>query len=223
MAAYKEIQLAVEEILLHLESMAESRYQEGMERFGIRYNRALGIRIPKLRAYAKELGKQHELALELWKTDLHEAKLVAIFLADPKKITLTEIEAWVKDFDSWDICDQACGNVFDKTPWAYDLAETWTKRKPEFEKRAGFTMIACLAIHDKKAEDERFIAFLPILEREAYDDRNFVKKAVNWALRQIGKRNDALKEHAMVCAESILKQGSTSAKWIARDALRELA
>lgn len=141
---------------------------------------------------------------------------------EPKMVTVKQMENWVKDFDSWDLCDQCCGDLFDKTEFAYQKAMEWSKRDEEFVKRAGFVLMAKLALHDKKAEDKAFLTFLPIIKRESIDDRNFVKKAVNWALRQIGKRNVDLNIAAVETAKEIQKMDSRSAKWIAADALREL-
>jgi 3-methyladenine DNA glycosylase AlkD len=213
--------ITAKEIIEDLKEIADPGFRTGLSRFGINSETALGIKIPMLRDYAKHLKKNHALALQLWETKVHEARLLAIFIADHKQVTETQMEKWVKDFSSWDICDQACG-LFDKTPFAFDKAVEWSKRKNEFEKRAGFAMMATLAVHDKKANDKKFIAFFPLLEKEAHDERNFVKKAVNWAIRQIGKRNIELNKAAVELAKKIQQQNSKSAKWIAADALREL-
>lgn len=205
-----------------LQQMASPKYRDGMLRFGIVNNKALGVRIPDLRKLAKEIKKNHTLAQQLWDTDIHEARLLATMIADPKLVTEHQIDQWVLDFDSWDICDQACSNLFDRTPFAINKAFEYSSREDEFVKRAGFVLMAALSVHDKKADDMVFIQFIPIIEREAHDERNFVKKAVNWALRQIGKRNNSLKLLAIATAERILQQKSKAAKWIAGDALREL-
>ncbi len=193
-----------------------------MGRYGINVENAYGVSIPALRKMAKEIGKNHDLALELWDTGVHEARLLAGFISDYKNITEKQMESWVSEFDSWDICDQVCSNLFDKTEFAYDKAVEWSARKEEFVKRAGFVLMAALSVHDKKAKDNVFIKFLPIIRRESTDERNFVKKAVNWALRQIGKRNSSLNKKAIKVGEEILKFDSKTAKWIARDALKEL-
>lgn len=193
-----------------------------MARFGINASRAFGIKLPVLREMAKPYRKNHALALELWKTQLHEAKLVAIFIDDPKALTEAQMEAWIKDFDSWDITDQACMGLFTHWPLAYDKVVEWSYRTPEFERRAAFSLLAGLTVHDKKAENEKFIRLLPVIESAATDERNFVKKAVNWALRQIGKRNEVLNLEAIACARRIQQLPSKSARWIAADALREL-
>jgi 3-methyladenine DNA glycosylase AlkD len=183
----------------------------------------LGISLTQLRAIAKRYKRDHELALALWDSNLHEARLLAILIDDPEKLTIRQMERWLRDFDSWDIVDVACSNLFDKTPHAFAKAHEWAARKQEFQKRAGFTMMATLAVHAKSAPDADFEAFLPVIEREAHDARNFVKKAVNWALRQIGKRNLHLNAAAIAAAERIRAHDSPPARWIAADALRELS
>jgi len=205
-----------------LKEMASPAHREGMLRFGIANNKALGVKIPMLRKLAKDLKTDHELALQLWDTDIHEARLLATMIADPKQVTEVQIDKWVLDFETWDVCDQTCGNLFDRTPFAIEKALEYSAREEEFVKRTGFVLMAALAVHDKNADDMVFIQFFPIIEREAWDERNFVKKAINWALRQIGKRNNTLKPLAIATAERILLQNSKAAKWIATDALREL-
>ena len=205
-----------------LESQSNPENVEGMKRFGISTKTALGLRKPQMEAVAKRIGRNHELAQRLWDSGIHEAKHVAAMIDDPKKVTEAQMERWVKDFDSWDVCDDCCGTLFDKTPFAYRKAMEWCKREQEFVKRAGFAMMAELAVHDKAAEDGKFLQFLPAIRMGAIDERNFVKKAVNWALRQIGKRNPALNVRAIALAEEIARLDSRSARWIAADALREL-
>ena len=209
-------------VIDRLKQMASPVYREGMLRFGIANHKAFGVKIPQLRKLAKEIKNDHHLALQLWDTDIHEARLLATMIDDPKQVTKKQIDKWVLDFETWDVCDQACGNLFDRTPFAIEKALEFSARKEEFVKRTGFVLMAALAVHDKKADDMVFIQLFPIIEREAWDERNFVKKAVNWALRQIGKRNNTLKPLAIATAERILQQNSRSAKWIATDALREL-
>ncbi|ACU61753.1 DNA alkylation repair protein [Chitinophaga pinensis] len=212
----------VTDIIDLLKEKADTRYHAGMLRFGIDNEKALGVKLPELRKLAKIIKKKHTLALQLWETGIHEARILASLIADPKLVTPQLIDSWTNDFTSWDICDQACGNLFDRTPYAIEKALAFSQHEREFVKRAGFVLMAELAIHDKKANDKIFIRFLPVIEREAWDNRNFVKKAVNWALRQVGKRNDSLLPLAIRCAERILLQDSKAAKWIAGDALREL-
>jgi 3-methyladenine DNA glycosylase AlkD len=211
-----------QEILEQLKRLANPEAVAGMARFGINSENTYGISIPELRRIAKETGRDHALAEALWETGVHEARLLACFVDDPKQVTETQMERWVADFNSWDVCDQCCSSLFDKTPFAYQKAVEWSGREAEFTRRAGFTMMASLAVHEKKAEDARFEPFFPILVRESTDGRNFVKKAVNWALRQIGKRNRRLNRLAIETAEEIARIDSKSARWIAADALREL-
>lgn len=193
-----------------------------MQRFGISTKTALGLRKPQMEAVAKKIGRDHALALQLWDSGIHEAKHVAAMIDDPKQVSEDQMDRWVKDFDSWDVCDDCCGTLFDKTPFAYRKAMEWSGREEEFVKRAGFALMAELAVHDKGAEDGKFLQFLPVIKMGAVDERNFVKKAVNWALRQIGKRNIALNRHAIVVAEEIARLESRTARWVAADTLREL-
>jgi len=211
-----------DEILRRLQSLADPKAVEGMARFGINPKNTYGVSIPNLRATAKEAGRNHLLAEQLWSSGIHEARILAGMIENPKMVTERQMDNWVKDFDSWDVCDQVCSNLFDKTPFAHQKALEWSKRSEEFVKRAGFVLMATLAVHDKKVKDEAFLKFLPLIKREATDDRNYVKKAVNWALRQIGKRSIKLNEAAVETAKEIQGLNSKSARWIASDALREL-
>jgi len=211
-----------EEIIKKLKSLANPRNLEGMARFGISSKNTLGISIYDLRPLAKQIGKNHKLALELWDSGIHEARILASYIDEPEKVTEKQMEKWVSSFDSWDVCDQVCSSLFDQTPFVWKKLEEFTKRKEEFVKRTGFTLMACLAVHDKKAQDKDFIKLLPIIKRESTDERNFVKKAVNWALRQIGKRNKNLNKEAIKTAKEILKIENKTARWIASDAIREL-
>ena len=190
-------------------------------RVGIPNDSALGITIPALRTLARIVGRDHELALQLWETGIHEARLLAAFIDDPAQVTESQLERWVSDFDSWDICDGVCG-LFERTPRAWAKAVEWSAREEEFVQRAAFTLVAGFAVHDKDAPDAHFLAFLPIIRERSSDDRNFVKKAVNWALRNIGKRNGILNVAAIELAEQIRADGSRAGRWIAADALREL-
>ncbi len=195
---------------------------EGMGRYGIKVDDALGISMPEIRSMAKQIGKNHELAQLMWESKIHEARILAGLIDEPKLVTYEQMESWVVDFDSWDVCDQVCSNLFDKTAYAYRAAREWSKRDEVFVKRAGFVMMAALAVHDKKAGNEPFLEFLKIIKAGSADDRNFVKKSVNWALRQIGKRNLVLNRAAIETAIEIDESGPSSAHWIAKDALREL-
>lgn len=218
--------MTADEIINELRQLSDPAKAFDFERYAIKTPKWFGIRAPELKAFAREVKKlvadRHATALELWDSGIYDARAVAFMIDDVKKVTPEQMDAWVRDFDNWATVDGACSYLFCRTPFAYDKAFEWAEREPEFEKRAGFSMMAYLAVHDKKAPDENLIAFLPILERHAYDDRNFVKKAVNWALRQIGKRNLALNKLAIQSAERIKAQDTKAARWIAADALREL-
>lgn len=218
--------MRVEDIIKKLEAMENPANVAGMARFGIVTKKAFGISAPDLRSFAKEIKKQtadrHQLALDLWQTGIHEARAIAYLIDDPKKVAERQMEAWVKDFDNWAICDGTCGHLFCKTGFAYQKAFEWSAREEEFIKRAGIVLMAWLAVHDKKADDEQLAKFLPVLEEKSDDDRNLIKKAVNWALRQIGKRNLALNRLAVETAEKIKRRNTKPARWIASDALREL-
>jgi 3-methyladenine DNA glycosylase AlkD len=209
-------------VLGRLRSMADPAAVAGMARFGIHTRAALGISVPTLRKIASEIGPDHALARELWESGIHEARILAALIEDSAMVTEAQMEVWVEGFDSWDVCDGCCANLFDKTPFAYRKAIEWSGRKEEFVKRAGFTLMAQLAVHDKRAKDPKFARFFVAIRRESMDERNFVKKAVNWALRQIGKRNLSLNHAAIRTAQEIERIGSRSARWIAADALREL-
>lgn len=211
-----------EEIITELELLSNPEDVEGRARFGINHTKTYGVRMPELRRIAKAAGKNHDLAEKLWNAGYGETKILAGLIEDPKMVTETQMENWVVGFDSWDVCDQCCINLFRKTPFAYNKVFEWSTREEEFVKRAAFAMIAVLAVHDKKADDKKFEEFFPLIIRESVDNRNFVKKAVNWALRQIGKRNLNLNKMAVEIAEEISTIDSKSAKWIAADAIGEL-
>jgi 3-methyladenine DNA glycosylase AlkD len=213
---------SIKEVIEKLKSLSNPEAVEGMARFGINPKMTLGVSIPQLRKTAKELGKGHELALDLWETGIHEARILAGMIDEPEDLSEKQMEQWAGDFDSWDVCDQVCMNLFRKSPVAYKKAVEWSKRDKEFVKRAGFALMAVLAVGDKKASDDRFTGFLPYIKKESTDNRNYVKKAVNWALRQIGKRNLNLNKMAVKAGKEIYNIDSKSAKWIASDALREL-
>ena len=213
---------SVEEVLDSLRSKAKPDQLEGMARYGIGVERRLGVSVPDMRKMAKELGRDHKLALELWETRIAEAQILASMIDEPAKLTEGQMEDWVKDIDSWDVCDQTCMNLFEKAPFAWKKINDWSVREEEFVKRAAFALIACLAWHDKKAKDEIFIESFPVIVRAATDERNFVKKGVNWALRNIGKRNRKLNKAAIVVAREIQQINSKAARWIAADTIREL-
>lgn len=211
-----------ETILNKLKALSNPKAVEGMARFGINPENTYGVSIPTLRKMAKEIGKNHSLAQQLWVSGIHEARILASMVDDPNQVTEKQMDSWIKDFDSWDVCDQCCMNLFSKTSVAWEKAIEWTKREKEFEKRAGFVLMACLAWYDKESPDEKFLVFFHAIKQEADDERNYVKKAVNWALRNIGKRNLNLNRKAVETAKEIQKTDSKSAKWIASDAIREL-
>jgi 3-methyladenine DNA glycosylase AlkD len=214
--------MTLQQVLYEMKQRADPKAVAGMARFGIQTSKALGLSIPQIRNVAKKVGTDHDLAGELWKTGYHEARILASMVDDPAKVSEAQMERWATDFDSWDVVDGCCGNLFDRTESAVRKAHEWSKRKEEYVKRAGFVLIAEKAVHDKKTPDKTFLDFLPVIVREASDERNFVKKAVNWALRQIGKRNSTLNAAAIQTCATIREADSRSAKWIAADALREL-
>jgi len=214
--------MTCDEVLAVLRSHANPVNVAGMARFGISSERTLGVSMPVMRRLAKQAGKNHALAQELWKSGIHEARIMATLVDELDRVTPRQMNAWARDFDSWDVCDQACQNLFRYTPCAFEKAAEWSHSDREFVKRAGFAMMAGLAVKAKSATDEQFEALLPLIAAGASDDRNFVKKAVNWALRQIGKRNPRLRRKAIAAAKEIQAQGTRPARWIAADALREL-
>ena len=210
-----------QEIIADLKSKANPKNVEGMARFGINPKNTLGISVVELRKLGKKIGKNHQLALELWDSGIHEARILASYVESPETLTEAQMEKWVADFDSWDVCDQVC-DLFGRSKFVLEKIEKWSKSDSEFIKRAAFAMICELTVHDKTASDELFESFLPIIIRESTDERNFVKKAVNWALRNIGKRNVLLNKKALATSREIQKIDSKSARWIAADAIREL-
>ncbi len=211
-----------EDVINRLQALADPEAVAGMAKFGVGGQHTLGISIPTLRQMAKAIGQNHDLAQQLWASGIHEARILAAFIDNPQQVSAAQMDAWVEDFDSWDVCDQCCINLFRQTPFAYQKVDEWSSREEQFVKRAAFALLATLAVHDKKAGDDRFIDFLPLIQRAAADERNFVKKAVNWALRQIGKRNRNLNQAAIRAAQELQQLESKSARWIAADALREL-
>src|SRR5437667_9003510 len=214
--------MTVDFFVEELRKRASSKGREGMSRFGIQTGKAFGVSIPQIRDLAKKIGRNHELAQQLWVSEIHEARILASMVDDPARVSEEQMEKWAIEFDSWDVVDGCCGNLFDKTKFAVRKAHEWSKRREEYVKRAGFVLMAELAVHDKKAADKTFLDFLPLIFREASDERNFVKKAVNWALRQIGKRNSALNSAAIKTCSRLRDSDSRSAKWVASYALREL-
>jgi len=210
------------EVMRTLKALGSPENVAGMARFGIVVRNAYGVSAPALKKLAKQIGRDHALAQQLWRSGNHDARGLAALIDDPAVVDAQQMESWVKDFDSWAVVDGACNNLFRKTAFARRKAIEWAEREEEFVKRAGFSLMACLAVHDKGATDARFLRYLAIIKREARDERNFVKKAVNWALRQIGKRNLRLRQAAISTAKQLRHLDSKAARWIAADALREL-
>jgi len=210
------------EIISKLKEKSNTKSVEGMAKFGMTSTNRLGISVPVMRKLAKQIGKNHDAALELWDSQIPEAQIVAALIAEPEKLTEEQMEHWVKDINSWDVCDQVCMNLFDKSPLAWKKIYDWSEREEEFVKRTAFSLIACIAWHDKTLADEKLIELFPLIKRESTDERNFVKKAVNWALRHIGKKNQNLNKKAIKFAKEIKQIDSKSARWIANDAIREL-
>lgn len=214
---------AASTLLDELKRRANPANVAGMERYGINPQGTLGVSMPAIRSIARQAGKDHQLAQEVWESGIHEARILAAFIADPLELDAELMEKWAADFDSWDVCDQVCSNLFDRSPLAMAKAKEWCTRDETFVKRAGFTLMASLAVHAKKMEDEVFLGFLDLIEQNAQDERNFVKKAANWALRGIGKRSRILNKSALETAARISMQESGAARWVARDAIRELS
>lgn len=210
------------EIISELKLKRDPKNIEGMARFGITSRNTLGIPIPYLRKMATRIGKNQKLSEKLWQSDIHEARMLAAFIGEPELVKEGQMERWVRDFDSWDICDQVCGNLFDRSKFAYKKALQWSSSDKEFIKRAGFVLMATLAVHDKDADNKKFTQFFSIIKAESTDKRNFVRKAVNWSLRQIGKRNKELNLRAIKVSKELKKSESSAARWIGSDALREL-
>ncbi len=214
--------MSAAEVLEELKKLSSEKNREGMSRYGINIETAYGVPVNEIRNLAKRIKTNHLLAQQLWKSRIHEARILASIIADPEITTKTLLNDWVKDINSWDLCDQTCNNLIVKTRHVHDLSLKWSHSKKEFTKRAGFSLMAISAVHDKNSPDEKFVEYLDRISVESNDDRNFVKKSVNWALRQIGKRNHNLNRLAIDCANSILESTESSAKWIARNALKEL-
>ena len=214
--------MEIAEITNHFKRHGSKKNLEGMARYGIYPLNGFGVPIPVVRKLAKQIGKNHELGLKLWETNIHENRLLACMVSDPLKVTKSQMNKWAKEFYSWDICDQVCNNLFLFSPFVYEKAVQWSGNKKEFVKRAGFVLMANLATHSKELRNNDFVKLFSLIKKESIDNRNFVKKAVNWSLRQIGKRNNLLRKKSIKLAEEILQIESKSAKWIAKDALKEL-
>ncbi len=197
--------------------------RDGMARYGIPVGNAFGVSVGDIRRLAKELGRNHALAAGLWKTGQYEARMLACFVDEPKDVTALQMDRWCREFDNWAICDTACFHLFDRTPNAWAKARQWSVHRSEFIKRAGFALMASLVAHDREAQDDKFLALLPLIEKGAHDDRNFVKKAVNWALRTIGKHSHNLHSAALTVAERLARSEKPAPRWVGKDARRELS
>lgn len=213
---------SVSGILATLKRKGTRRNRDGMARYAIVAPKVFGVSVSALRVMAKQIGRDHALAAELWATGWYEARMLATLVDDPAQVTRRQMDQWARDFDNWAICDTACFHLFDRTPHAWSKVDAWSKRREEFVKRAAFALIASLGVHDKKAADAEFLRRLPLIERAATDERNFVKKAVSWALRVVGRRNRALHTEAVALALRLKAMDSRSARWIGSDAYREL-
>ncbi len=210
-------------MLRWLERRGTARNREGMAHFGIRPARTFGVSLATMRPLVRRLGRDHALAVALWDSGWHEARVLAAFVEDPAAVTPAQMDAWCRAFDNWAVCDTVCTHLFARTPHAWRKAEQWSRRKAEFQKRAGFAMMAGLTVQDKTSPDARFARLLPIIARAAEDDRHFVKKAVNWALRQIGKRNVTLNAAALTVAHRLAASSDAAPRWVGKDAVRELS
>ncbi|MBI5434412.1 MAG: DNA alkylation repair protein [Planctomycetes bacterium] len=217
-----ELAAAVRSELAALERSATRRDREGLARYAIPAEKALGVSMAKLKVHAKRLGRDHELAGALWATDVYEARMLATLIDEPERVTSAQMDRWAREFDSWAICDTACFALFDRTPHAWSKVARWSERRGEFEKRGAFALLASLALHRKDEVDAPFLASLARIERAASDERNFVKKGVNWALRAIGRRNAPLHAAALVVARRLAASDDASERWVGKDALREL-
>lgn len=217
------VQRTCGECLNLLRASGSDENRKGMQRFGINIDQAFGVSMPDIRQVGKTTLQDHDLALELWASGFHEARILAGLVDKPAWVTADQMNSWVVDFNSWDVCDQICGNLFDRTPFVHEKIFEWSFREEEFVKRAAFALIAWRAVHDKKEPHSKFLDYLPLIEREATDARNFVKKAVNWALRQIGKRARELHGPALALSEKLAANGDATERWIGRDAVKELS
>ena len=212
----------VADVVAKLKRLGTNKTRQAMTRYAIPNDNAFGVSVGAIRQLGKQLGHNHELALALWETGWYEARMLAAFVDDPAQVTTAQMDRWCKEFDNWAIVDTICFHLFDKTPHAFRKVEQWSNRRAEFEKRAAFALLASLGVHDKRATDESFAKCLPLIERAATDERNFVKKGVSWALRVVGRRSKDLNEAAVALSKELCESESSAARWIGRDALREL-
>jgi len=223
MSAARDLTNEVDAILAELRSLGSKENRVGMARFGINTERAFGVSMAASRPLARKYRRRHDLAESLWATGFHEARILAALIDDPKLVTRKQMDSWAAEFNSWDLCDQACMKLFARTPFVAEKVAKWAKDKREFVRRAAFATIAAYAVHAKQAPDEEFLPFLALIEAYSNDQRNFVKKAVNWALRQIGKRNTTLHRPALALAEKLAASDDNTARWIGKDAVKELS
>lgn len=217
----KALSSSTDDVVARLRKLGSKSVRDGMLRFGIPNDNAFGVPVGKIQKLGKELGRDHELALALWETGFYEARMLAAFVDDPKLVTPAQMDHWCKDFDNWGIVDTVCFKLFDETPHAWKKVEQWSRRSNEFQRRAGYALLACLGVHDKLASNEKFIACLPLIENAATDERNFVKKGVSWALRVIGRRNAELNKAAKELAQRLADSPDPTSRWLGREALRE--
>lgn len=215
-------EVTVPEILAWLERRGTKRNRDGMARYAIVAPKVFGVSVGDLRALGRKLGRDQALAEALWKTGWYEARMLAAFVADPARVSPAQMDRWARDFDNWAICDTMCFHLFDRSPHAWRKMAQWSRRREEFVKRAAFALLASVALHDRQAPDARFLAALPLVERAAADDRNFVKKGVSWALRGVGRRSIALHRRSVAVARRLAGSESSGARWAGKDALREL-
>ena len=214
--------METKEVLAWLERRGTRRSIQGMARYGIIARHAFGVPMGTLLSLKKKLGKDHALSLELWETGWYEARLLAALVGDPERVTRRQMNAWAAGFENWADCDTVCFHLFDRSPFAWDKAPQWASSPRELVRRGGYVLMACLALHDKTAPDRKFLPWLPVIEKGAGDERNFVKKGVSWALRAIGRRNLALNEASVALAKRLAQSEKPSARWVGKDALREL-
>ena len=214
--------IRVKDVLASLERRGTKRTRDGLPRYGIHTTKAFGVPVGTIQQIAKKLGKDHDLALALWDTGWYEARMLTAFVDEPERVTAGQMDRWVRDFDNWGICDTLCFHLFDRTPHAWRKVTQWSTRREEFVKRTAFALLASLALHDKKTADAPFLKGLELVERAATDERNFVKKGVSWALRLVGRRNQALNEAGVETSRRLADSDDRTARWIGRGALREL-
>ena len=209
-------------VVASLKRLATKRTRDGMARYGLPSERALGVSMAGMLNLAKHLGRNHELAAAMWKTGLYEARMVAALTDEPDRVTVAQMDRWCRDFDNWGICDTVCFHLFDRTPHAFGRVAAWSRRRGEMEKRAAFALLACIALHDERAPDGAFLRCLPLVERAASDDRHFVKKGVSWALRSIGRRGPRLRAAALDVTRRLAAAPGAAERWVGKDALRDL-